>query len=103
MFLLTLALIAAPVALPAAEPQRRARTSAARRARVRTAVRMTRLLPVTRVRTDHNKQYRLTDTPDNQIDFKTRVVERGTFKDCGVTGMPVCPSKGVPVLQSEHE
>lgn len=99
MILLTLALLAAPAALPAADPQRRARAATARRARVR-STRTVHLLPIVRQQHDPNAKYRVAGT-DERIDFKTRVVERGAAAECGVTGMPVCPSKGMPILQSE--
>jgi hypothetical protein len=103
MILLTLALLAAPAALPVAvaEPQRHARSSKARRARARTP-RTAFAIPIVQPPHDRNAKYRITDTAD-RIDFKTRVVERGAFKNCGVTGMPVCPSKGMPILTSDTQ
>lgn len=101
MILLTLALLAAPAALPVAQPQRHAKSSKARRARHRTP-RMAIAIPIVQPPRDHNAKYRIAGT-DDRIDFKTRVVERGTFKNCGVTGMPVCPSKGMPILTSDGE
>jgi len=101
MLLLTLALLAAPAALPAAEPQRHTRSSKARRARARTP-RMAIAIPIVPVPRDRNAKYRIAGS-DQRIDFKTRVVERGAFANCGVTGMPVCPGKGMPILQSDPE
>ncbi len=98
MILLALAMLAAPAALPA-QPQR---THAKRKApRLRRNARVVTLLPVIQPSRDPNRRYRVTDDRDHQIDFKTRIVERGTFKNCGVTGMPVCPSNGMPILKSE--
>jgi hypothetical protein len=100
MILLTLALLAAPSALPVAEPQRRARSSTARRARAKSRVVIA--IPIVQPPRDRNAKYRITTT-DDRIDFKTRVVERGAFANCGVTGMPVCPSKGMPILTSDPQ
>lgn len=101
MLLLTLALLAAPAALPFAEPQRHARSGKARRARTRTP-RMAIAIPIVPVPRDRNAKYRIADS-DQHIDFKTRVVERGAFANCGVTGMPVCPSKGMPIIKSDGD
>jgi hypothetical protein len=101
MILLTLALLAAPAVLPAAEPQRHARSSKARRARHRTP-RTAFAIPIVQPPHDRNAKYRIADT-DDRIDFKTRVVERGAFKNCGVTGSSICPSKGMPILKSDGE
>lgn len=101
MLLLAIALAATPAALPA-EPQRHAKTRVVRHSRARARLRTSPTvfaLPIV-VPRDRNAKYRVTDT-DQRIDFKTRVVERPTFQNCGVTGMPVCPSKGMPVLKSE--
>lgn len=104
MILLSLALLAAPALAP--EPQRyRARARHARIARVTRIPRPRPLLATCltkNCRVDPNAKYRVADT-DDSIDFKTRVVERGAFANCGVTGMPVCPSKGMPVLKSDGE
>lgn len=97
MFVLALALLAAPAALPAAEPQRTHAKRSARRARTR--VRTVRLTPLPRA--DRNAKYRVSESDDAGIDFKTRIVTRGAFQNCGVTGMPVCPSKGMPIIHSE--
>lgn len=105
MLLLTLALLTAPVALPpaalVAEPQRHARSGKARRARTRTP-RMAIAIPIVPVPRDRNAKYRIAGS-DQRIDFKTRVVERGAFANCGVTGMPVCPSKGMPIIKSDGD
>jgi hypothetical protein len=98
MFVLALALLAAPAALPTAEPQRTHAKRSARRT-VRTRVRTVRLTPLPRA--DRNAKYRVADAGDAAIDFKTRIVTRGAFQNCGVTGMPVCPSKGMPIIHSE--
>lgn len=101
MILLTLALLAAPAVLPVAEPQRHARTSKARRARSRTP-RLAFAIPIVQPSRDPNAKYRIAGTND-RIDFKTRVVERGAFKNCGVTGSSICPSKGMPILTSDTQ
>lgn len=113
MFILALALAAAPVALPVAEPQRahhqRAKRRTAKRSRARIA-RVTPLLPrcatgsvLTRcAKPDRNAQYRLGYVPTDQVDMKGRAL-KGPFQNCGVTGMPVCPSKGQPLVTTPIE
>jgi hypothetical protein len=95
MILLTLAMLAAPTALPA---QHRARAKA-RAHRVVRAARPRPLLATRRV-IDPNDKYRVAGS-DERTDFKTRVVERGAFRDCAVTGPSICPSKGMPVVHSD--
>lgn len=111
MLILVLALHAAAVAAPPADLQqrhpKRSVVRAARRGRVRTVAMKPVLAPCRAgsllsrcARPDPNDRYRVAET-DDRIDFKTRIVERGTFRNCGVTGMPVCPTKGMPILHSE--
>lgn len=96
MILLTLALLAAPAALPQHRARAKARTH--RVVRVVRAAR-TRPLLATRRAIDPNDKYRVAGT-DERTDFKTRVVERGAFRDCAITGPSICPSKGMPVVRS---
>ncbi|MES2443657.1 MAG: hypothetical protein V4574_12570 [Pseudomonadota bacterium] len=112
MFVLALALFAAPVALPAVEPQRAHQKRTARRTVRRTrgrtaALRVKPVLPACRAGSvlsrcaprDRNAQYRLGYVPDETVDFKARALN-GPFKNCGVTGMPVCPSKGQTLVET---
>ena len=110
MLLLVLALHAAAIATPPTDLQRhpkRSATRSARRNRVRT-VTMKPVLPVCRAgsvlsrcaKPDRNDQYRLAYSPTEIVDVKARAL-KGPFQNCGVTGMPVCPSKGMPILHSE--
>jgi hypothetical protein len=106
MFVLAIALHAAAIATPPADPEAHARatrtTRKARTVRVRTTrvVPMRRLLPVT-TSYDRNSQYRLPlGNLEPAYDPKLRVVERDSAMPCGVTGAPVCPSKGTPIVTS---
>jgi len=111
MLLLMLALHIAPVAMPPVEPQRTTQKRATkkrtarktRRTRISTA-RLNILTPACRTPTagcgrDRNDKYRIADTQE-VADPKARALQ-GPFANCGVTGMPVCPSKGRKILTSE--
>jgi hypothetical protein len=111
MLLLVLALHAASVAAPPPEPQRTHQKRTARKARKarRTRVatpRMNILAPACRTPTigctrDRNAKYRVAGSRE-EYDPKARALE-GPFANCGVTGMPVCPSNGQTILTSKPD
>jgi len=110
MLLLALALHAVTVVTPPIEPQRATQRRAASKRTVRKArrtriatTRINILAPACRTPTigcgrDRNTQYRVADDQD-VVDPKARAL-KGPFANCGVTGMPVCPSKGRAILTS---
>jgi|GEM_PF-2784639 len=110
MLILVLALHAAAITAPPVDLQRahpkRSVARPVRRKRVRT-VRATPVLPPCRANSplsrcakrDRNDQYRLGYAPTEVIDEKGRAL-KGPFRNCGVTGMPVCPSKGQQILRT---
>ena len=108
MLLLVLALHAVTVVTPPLEPQRATQRRAAakrttrksRRTRIVTT-RMNILAPACRTPVsgcgrDPNAKYRVADSQE-VVDPKARAM-KGPFANCGVTGMPVCPSKGRAIL-----
>ena len=111
MLLLVLALHAVTVVTPPIEPQRathatqrRVATKRITRKSRRTRIVTTRMnilapacrTPVSGCGRDRNAQYRVADSQE-VVDPKARAM-KGPFANCGVTGMPVCPSKGRTVL-----
>jgi hypothetical protein len=111
MLILVLALHAAAIATPPLDLQRHPKRSVTRsvrrsRHRVRT-VALRPVLPACRAgsvlsrcaRPDSNAKYRLGDTPDESVDAKARALQ-GPFRNCGVTGMPVCPSNGQKIIDT---
>ena len=57
---------------------------------------------VTAPKRNPNDRFRLTDLPDEKPDGKLLAV-RNTGMACGLTGAPVCPSKGMPVVKAPLE
>ena len=105
MLILAIALSAvSPAPLPETQRARRAATTKVVRTRVpaRAQPGKVRLPIVTATTRDPNDRYRLTDLPDETPNGKMLAV-RNTGMACGLTGAPVCPSKGTPVLRAPLE
>ncbi|WP_448663053.1 hypothetical protein ACG3SL_20870 [Sphingomonas sp. CJ20] len=104
MFLALALMAAAPAALPAADvaPQRHARRYRPIRAKLSRKTALSRLSMTPRctgAACDPANRYRLAIAPEMQLTRKERAAQTD-WKACGVTGMPVCPSRGRTLVKT---